>query len=62
MALRRFEQTTYFKNSKDTFWMINVLWQDISNHMAQTFGVRHESPQVLLIEMESSASCLSCWY
>ena len=51
MALRRFEQTAYFKNSKDTFWMINVLLsRDVSNQMAQTFGVRHVSPQVLLIE------------
>ena len=31
--------------------MINVLLsRDVSNQMAQTFGVRHESPQVLLIE------------
>ncbi|RCL76852.1 MAG: bacillithiol system redox-active protein YtxJ [Flavobacteriales bacterium] len=51
MALRRFEQTAYFKNSKDTFWIINVLLsRDISNKIAQTFSIRHESPQVLLIE------------
>ena len=51
MLLRRFEQTAYFKNSKDTFWMINVLLsRDVSNQMAQTFEVRHESPQVLLIK------------
>lgn len=50
MILRRFEQSDYFKSSKDSFWIVDVLsFRNISTQIANVVNVTHESPQVLLI-------------
>ena len=50
MILRRIEQSDYFKSSKDSFWILDVLSsRNISTQIANDVNVRHVSPQVLLI-------------
>lgn len=51
-ALGRLERSWEEENSKklDLFFLDLITHRDISNQIAQDYGVMHESPQVLLIK------------
>lgn len=51
MAMRRLEMNWDIKEADlQTYFLDLIRYRDISNHVAATFGVAHESPQVLLIK------------
>lgn len=50
-ALRAFEKEWDFNSDQLPIFMVNVISErDISQQIATKFGVRHESPQILLIK------------
>ena len=52
MALNRLERSWSDADMKELtpYFLDLIAHRDISNQVAETFGVRHESPQVLVIE------------
>ena len=51
MALRRLEGTWNFAEAEiETYYLDLIRFRDVSNYIAETLGVRHESPQALLIQ------------
>jgi bacillithiol system protein YtxJ len=49
MVLNRFNQATHFGNA-DYYLLLVIEQRNISNTIEQIFGIKHESPQVLLIK------------
>ena len=49
MAKNRFENT-YHEVDADIYLLDLISYRDVSNAIAETFSVRHESPQALLIK------------
>ena len=50
MALRRFEQSWDFDEEQvEAYFLDLIAHRQISGEIADTFGVYHESPQILLI-------------
>ncbi len=53
MALKQFEKN-YKNNNHTTNYFLDLLsFRDISNAIASTFDVQHQSPQVLIIDKET---------
>ncbi len=51
MVLRRFENSDLYKEGKEEFWLIDVLRsRSLSDLISSEFGVKHESPQLLLVK------------
>ncbi|MEM1357867.1 MAG: bacillithiol system redox-active protein YtxJ [Bacteroidota bacterium] len=51
MAMRRLEMNWDFdEGALETYYLDLIRYREISNHIAATFGVEHESPQVILIK------------
>ncbi len=48
-ALKQFEKDFDFKDKVDTYFLDLLEYRDISNEVANRFGVYHQSPQLLLI-------------
>lgn len=51
MVLNAFEKANDFNNSTVDFYYLDLLqYRNISNHISETFGVFHQSPQLLIIK------------
>jgi bacillithiol system protein YtxJ len=51
MALNRIERSKELKEQEVDFYLLDLIQhRDISAEIAETFGVSHESPQILLIK------------
>lgn len=50
MALKRLESKWESNNQVQAYFLDLIKYREISDEIAQVFGVRHESPQVLLIK------------
>lgn len=63
MAKSRMEMSWDFSEDEmETYFLDLIRYRDVSNHIASTFGVDHQSPQALLIkdgQCEYDASHLS---
>ncbi|MEO9482838.1 MAG: bacillithiol system redox-active protein YtxJ [Ekhidna sp.] len=49
MALGRFERSYDENASFDPYFLDLITYRDLSNKVAERYGIRHESPQVILI-------------
>lgn len=49
-ALKQFENDFDFKDRVDTYFLDLLEYREISNEIANRFGVYHQSPQLLLIK------------
>jgi len=50
MALRRFEQSWDFREEEvEAYFLDLITYRQLSGEIADSFGVYHESPQVLLV-------------
>lgn len=51
MVLKRFEKSMPSENNDFDYYILDILKnRDISNLLANKFGVRHESPQLLVLK------------
>ena len=50
MALKQFEREFDLNETVDAYFLDLIAHRDISNEIAQKFGVYHESPQLILIK------------
>lgn len=50
MALKNFESDFLLHNVIDTYYLDLIAYRDISNKIADDFGITHQSPQILLIK------------
>lgn len=50
MVLKQFEQKFHADENTVLYFLDLLRYRDISNAIAQRFNVRHQSPQVLVIE------------
>ena len=51
MAMRRLESSWDVSDAEvETYYLDLIKYRPVSNHIAEEFGVRHESPQALLIK------------
>ncbi len=50
MALSRFERAFHQDAAFDLYYLDLISYREVSNEIAQRYGIRHESPQVLLIK------------
>lgn len=51
MAKNRMESNwPNLANNKEIYFLDLIKFRDLSNHIAETTGVQHESPQILIIE------------
>lgn len=51
MAMRRLEMNWDIEvGAIETYYLDLIRYREISNHIAATFGVQHESPQIILIK------------
>lgn len=50
MALKQFEREYDLNEVADAYFLDLIAHRDISNEIAQRFGVYHESPQLILIK------------
>ncbi len=53
MVLRQFERGFNIDSVKETatFYFLDLIkYRSVSNHIANEFGIRHESPQVLILK------------
>lgn len=50
MALNRFERSYKENTAFEPYYLDLISYRDVSNEIANRYGVRHESPQVLLIK------------
>ena len=55
MAMRRLEMNWDIEAEQlETYYLDLIRYREVSNHIAATFGVAHESPQVLVIKEGNS--------
>jgi len=50
MALKNFESDFLLNDVIDAYYLDLIAYRDISNKIADDFGITHQSPQVLLIK------------
>lgn len=50
MALKQFEREFDLNDTVDAYFLDLIAHRDVSNEIAQKFGVYHESPQLILIK------------
>lgn len=50
MALKNFESDFLLNDVIDTYYLDLITYRDISNKIAEDFGITHQSPQILLIK------------
>lgn len=50
MALKNFESDFLLNDVIDTYYLDLITYRDISNKIAEGFGITHQSPQILLIK------------
>ena len=51
MMLRRFEATWKEHEGNSSFYLLDLIqWRQVSNAVADKFGVMHQSPQVLVLK------------
>ncbi len=50
MALKNFENDFLLHDVIDTYYLDLISYREISNKIADDFGVTHQSPQILLIK------------
>ncbi|MEL7161588.1 MAG: bacillithiol system redox-active protein YtxJ [Bacteroidota bacterium] len=51
MAMRRLEMNWDLEDGQvETYYLDLIRYREVSNYVASTFGVQHESPQALLIK------------
>ena len=50
MVKRRFETQYSFNGEADLYYLDILNYRDISNKIANKFGVYHESPQLLIVK------------
>ncbi len=49
MALKNFENDFLLHDVIDAYYLDLIVYRDISNKIADDFGITHQSPQILLI-------------
>ena len=50
MALKNFESDFNLENAIDAYYLDLIAYRTISNEIAETFNVEHQSPQILVIK------------
>lgn len=50
MALKNFESDFLLNDVIDAYYLDLITYRDISNKIAEGFGITHQSPQILLIK------------
>ncbi len=50
MALRQFENEFDFSDKVTPYFLDLIAYRDVSNEIANRFGVQHQSPQLILIK------------
>lgn len=50
MALKNFESDFLLQDVIDAYYLDLITYRDISNKIADDFGITHQSPQILLIK------------
>lgn len=50
MALKNFENDFSLHNDIDVYYLDLIAYRNLSNEIAETFTVEHQSPQILLIK------------
>jgi len=50
MALKNFESDFLLNDVTDAYYLDLITYRDISNKIAEGFGITHQSPQILLIK------------
>lgn len=50
MALKNFESDFLLNDVIDAYYLDLITYRDISNKIAEDFGITHQSPQILLIK------------
>lgn len=50
MALKNFENDFLLQDVIDVYYLDLILYRELSNKIAEVFGVTHQSPQILLIK------------
>lgn len=50
MALKNFESDFTLEDTIDAYYLDLIAYRNISNEIAETFQIQHQSPQILLIK------------